>query len=119
MSDAMNAEEMIEYVLCESKHRGFTEHEPASDLDPEQQAALERLCEPAIDRLVDDGSTWNIRLNWPAHGRVCRSQSPAAHVACSTMCRLSLPFRWADFAVAASIFIAGTLTLLARHPALT
>jgi hypothetical protein len=107
----MNAEKMIEIVLCGAD---AIEHEPdkrAPSLDPEQTARLESL-RRAVHRLVDDGGEFEHppelarrTLEFVATNRR-RPMSLLEQVA------TRVPFRWADFAVAAGILIAGTLTLL-------
>jgi hypothetical protein len=107
----MNAEEMIDYVL--GKVEG-PERERLDQIlrgDGEQAARVERLRQ-AINRLLDDGTPFEhppglaIRsVAFVARNRR-RSLTLLDHV------MLRVPFRWADFAVAASIFIAGILTLL-------
>jgi hypothetical protein len=111
MDDAMNAEEMIEYVLCESKTLELQEHDAALHVDSEQEVRLQRL-RVAIARLVDDGT----ELEYPP-GLARRTVAFVARnrrrpFSILDYVPVSLPFRWADFAVAASIFIAGTLTVL-------
>jgi hypothetical protein len=111
MDDAMNAEEMIEYVLCESKTLELQEHDAALHVDSEHEVRLQRL-RVAIARLVDDGT----ELEYPP-GLARRTVAFVARnrrrpFSILDYVPVSLPFRWADFAVAASIFIAGTLTLL-------
>jgi hypothetical protein len=108
MSDAMNAEKMIEYALCKS--------EPGDrfgglDLDPEQMRRLERL-QMAVHRLVDDGPELELppELARRTVAFVARNRSRPMTLLDQVATRL--PFRWADFAVAAGIFIAGTMTLL-------
>jgi hypothetical protein len=111
MNDAMNAEKMIEIALCGAD---AIEHEPdkrAPSLNPEQTARLESL-RRAVHRLVDDGA----EIEHPPE----LAQRTLAFVATNRRRPMSLleqvstrlPFRWADLAVAAGIFIAGTLTLL-------
>jgi len=107
----MNAEKMIEIVLC---GEDAIEHEPdkrAFSLDPQQTARLENL-RRAVHRLVDDGAEFEHppelarrTLEFVAANRR-RPMSLLEQVA------TRVPFRWADFAVAAAILIAGTLTLL-------
>ena len=108
-NDAMNAEEMIESVLCRVEGAERDRLERALRDHPEQAVRVERLRQ-AIHRLLDDGS-------WFEHppGLAARTVAFVArnrrrplldHVP------IRVPFRWADFAVAASIFIAGVLTLL-------
>jgi len=55
MSDAMNAEEMIEYVLCESRNMELPERDAALNMDCDQEVRLQRL-RVAVERLVDDGT---------------------------------------------------------------
>jgi hypothetical protein len=102
-NDAMNAEEMFESVL--------------SNVDGAERDRLERLVHDnperlrhVIHRLLDDGSWFE-----PAPGLATRTVGFVArnrrrplldHVP------MRVPFRLADFAVAASIFVAGVLTLL-------
>ena len=79
--------------------------------DGEQAARVERL-RRAIYRLLDDGT--------PFEHPPDLAQRTVAFVARNRRRTRSLieyvpirvPFRWADFAVAASIFVAGVLTLL-------
>ena len=109
--DAMNAEKMIENVLCRAEASDRESDDRALPLDPEQSARLECL-RRAVDRLLDDGSEFE---HPPELGR-----RTLAFVAANRRRPMSLldqvatrlPFRWADFAVAAGIFIAGTVTLL-------
>ena len=104
----MNAEEMIENVLCRMDRERL---EQAALGDQAQLIRLDRL-RVAIDRLVDDGSCYehppdlaSRTVSFVARNRR-RPLTLLEHVA------TRLPFRWADFAVAASIFVAGVLTLL-------
>ena len=107
----MNAEEMIDYVLGQVDGADRERLERALRDDAEQAARLERLRQ-AVDRLLDDGT--------PFEHPPDLAQRTVAFVARNRRRTRSLldyvpirvPFRWADFAVAASIFIAGVLTLL-------
>jgi len=107
----MNAEEMIEYVLCETEGSQREPDERARRVDSEQAVRLECL-RVAIHRLLDDGSE-------PEHPPELARRT-VAFVARNRRRPMTLldqvahrlPFRWADFAVAASIFIAGIITLL-------
>ena len=112
MSDAMNAEEMIEIVLCKAEVPSASGYERALPRDPEQAARLERL-RRAVHRLLDDGSEFEHPPDLARRTRrVRRAESAAPDDPARPRGDPRLPFRWADFAVAASIFIAGTLTLL-------
>jgi len=107
----MNAEEMIECALSKVEGAERERLERALHGDPELAARLERLRQ-AVDRLLDDGP-------WFEHPPELATRT-VAFVARNRRRPLTLldhvsirvPFRWADFAVAASIFIAGILTLL-------
>lgn len=104
----MNAEEMIECALSRMEGEPL---DRALGGDPEQLVRLEKL-RLAIDQLVDDG-TWfehppdlgSRTISFVAHNR----RRP---LTLREQVSTRLPFRWADFAVAASIFVAGVLTLL-------
>jgi hypothetical protein len=107
MSNAMNADDMIEHVLSKAE---ASETERLV-LDDEQLVRIERL-RLAIHQLVDDGDEFDYPPNlarrtvsFVARNRQ-RPRSWRDHVP------TRVPFRWADFAVAASIFIAGMLTLM-------
>ncbi len=104
----MNAEEMIENALSKTESQRLERTFPG---DPEQAARAGRLRQ-SINRLVDDG-------DWIEHpsglaGRTLafvarnRRRPKTLH----DYIPIRVPFRWADFAVAASIFLAGVCTLL-------
>ncbi len=79
--------------------------------DPDQMARVERL-RLSIHLLLDDGSPYDepSGLARRTIGFVARNRSrPRTFL---EQLPMRVPFRWADFAVAASIFIAGVLTLL-------
>jgi prepilin-type processing-associated H-X9-DG protein len=111
MSDAMNAEEMIEYVLCEPKHSIFPEHEALANLTAGQEARVQSL-RTAVARLVDDGNEFEYPADLARRTVTFVANSRRRPFSFLDYVPVNLPFRWADFAVAASIFIAGTLTLL-------
>lgn len=103
----MNADDMIEHVL------GKAENAEAEQLvlSGEQRFRLERL-RLAVHQLVDDGDEFEYppnlarrTLTFVARNRQ-RPRTWRDHVP------TRVPFRWADFAVAASIFVAGVLTLM-------
>jgi hypothetical protein len=110
MSDAMKADEMIDYVLGQVDGAERERLERALRDDGEEPARVERLRQ-AIYRLLDDGTPFEHPPNlahrtvaFVAHRRRTRSISDYVPI--------RVPFRWADFAVAAGIFVAGVLTLL-------
>jgi hypothetical protein len=65
MSDAMNAEEMIEYVLCESRNLELPERDAALQMGSDQEVRLQR-----------DRARISSRLG-SADSRLCCTQSPA------------------------------------------
>jgi prepilin-type processing-associated H-X9-DG protein len=105
----MNADELIESILSKGDHTQRDRVERALREAPEQAARVERL-RHAIHRLLDDGS-------WFEHppGLGTRTVAFVARHRRRPFLDyvpIRVPFRWADFAVAASIFVAGVLTLL-------
>src|ERR1700721_2355576 len=111
MSDAMNAEEMIEYVLCESRHLELPERDAALHMGSDQEVRLQRL-RVAVQRLVDDGTALEYPPDLARRTVAFVARNRPRQVSLLDYVPVTLPFRWADFAVAASIFIAGVLTLL-------
>jgi hypothetical protein len=111
MGDAMNDQELIDYALGQADDLESARIERALASNPVQQDRCERL-RGALHRLLDDGD-WAESPSGLAKQTVAfvaknrRRPSPLfEHMP------LRMPFRWADFAVAASIFVAGILTLL-------
>ena len=106
----MNAEKMIETVLCGP---GKLEHDPddALALGPGQPARLESL-RRAVHRLLDDGCEFEYPPELARRTLAFVAANRRRPRGLLEQVATRLPFRWADFAVAAGIFIAGTLTLL-------
>src|SRR5262245_20527137 len=109
-SDAMKADEMIDYVLGQVDGAERERLERALRDDGEQSAQIERLRQ-TMYHLLDDGT--------PFEHPPGLAQRTVAYVARNRRTRslsdyvpMRVPFRWADFAVAAGIFLAGVLTLL-------
>ncbi len=107
----MNADQLIDFVLGQLDGTDREQIEHAIETDPEVATRVERLGR-VIHLLLDDGEAIE-----PPPGL---ARSTLALVAQSRLKPRSIldyvparvPFQWADFAVAASIFIAGVLTLL-------
>jgi prepilin-type processing-associated H-X9-DG protein len=106
----MNADDMLDYALgqLEGPPLERAEHESAGD--PNLAESLARLGR-AVNRLLDDGRSIEAPLDL--------AQRTLSFVAERSRRRTildfvpsRLPFRWADFAVAAGIFVASLLTLL-------
>ena len=107
----MNADQLIDFVLGQLDGTDREQIEHAIETDPDVAHRVERLGW-AIHLLLDDGE---VIAPPPGLGR-----STLALVAQSRLKPRSIldyvparvPFQWADFAVAACIFLAGVLTLL-------
>ena len=107
----MNADQLIDFVLGQLDGTDREQIEHAIETDPDVATRVERLGR-VIHLLLDDGEAIE-----PPPGL---ARSTLALVAQARLKPRSIfdyvparvPFQWADFAVAASIFIAGVLTLL-------
>jgi hypothetical protein len=107
----MNADLMIDYVLGQLEGPDRERVERTLHSHPEAGARLDRLS-LAVHLLLDDGPAAE-----PPPGLTTRTLARVAQSRTSSRSILDyvpvrVPLRWADFAVAASIFIAGVLTLL-------
>jgi hypothetical protein len=107
----MNADQMIDYVLGRLEGPERERLENGLRADPEAATRVDRL-NRAIHFLLDDDSDLA-----PPAGLAQRTMGAVAQARIRPRSLLDyvparVPFRWADFAVAASIFIAGVLTLL-------
>jgi len=107
----MNADEMIECVLSKADGADGERLERPLHGDPEQAARLDRL-RKAVDRLLDDGSWFEHPPDLATRTVTFVARNRHRPLTLRDHVRTRVPFRWADFAVAASIFIAGVLTLL-------
>ncbi len=112
-NDAMNADESLDYLLgnLEAHERGVFEHRLQTD--PLLSERLDQLG-ASLNRLLDDGLTHD-----PPEGLATRTVAFVAQEKGRKIHRPfhdhstgRLPYRWADVAVAASIFFVGVLTIL-------
>jgi hypothetical protein len=108
MNEAMNAEEMIESVLSGVEGESL---EQALHGNKDQLIRYEKL-RGALDRLVDDGAWFEHPPDLAARTVSFVARNRRRPLTLLEQVSTRLPFRWADFAVAASIFVAGVLTLL-------
>ena len=111
----MNAEEMIESVLSGMEGRAcwskpFTETRT-------NVIRFEKL-RVALDRLWTTGRAFEHPPDLASRTVSFVARNRRRPLTLLEQVSTRLPFRWADFAVAASIFVAGVLTLAAGHPAL-
>jgi len=107
----MNAEDLLDFTLGQLDAPRCRELEEAVRLDPDLAARVERA-RRAVGRLLDDGVAAD-----PPPGLAVRTMTFVAQRRVRGRSILDyvptqFPFRWADFAVAASIFVAGALTLM-------
>jgi prepilin-type processing-associated H-X9-DG protein len=110
MSEAMKADEMVDYVLGQVDGADRERLERALRDDGEQTARVEHLRQ-AIYRLLDDGTSFEHPPDL-SHRTVAFVARNRRRPSLADYIPVRVPFRWADFAVAAGIFIAGVLTLL-------
>lgn len=108
--DAMNADDLLDFTFDQLEPARRREFEKTSRTDPEFAAGAQRA-RRIIDRLLDDGL-----MTEPPPGLALRTIAFVAQRRVRGRSILDyipsrVPFRWADFAVAASIFIAAALTL--------
>lgn len=111
MGDAMKDQEMIDYALGQADDLECEQFERALQLDPAQRERLERL-RASLQRLLDDGDWAEPPADLAKLTVAFVAKNRRRPVPLFEHMPLKMPFRWADFAVAASIFIAGVLTLL-------
>ncbi len=107
--DAMNANELLDHALGQTA--GLERAERALAADPAAAEMVERLSR-SMHLLLDDGEVFE-----PPPGLSNRTMQFVAEAARRRKTILDfapsrVPFRWSDIAVAASIFMAGMLTLL-------
>jgi hypothetical protein len=110
-TDAMNAEQMIDHVLGRLEGHDRARFEHGLHADPEGAARIERLRQ-AIHCLLDDDHDLAPPAGLARRTMALVAQSRTGPRSILDFVPARVPFRWADFAVAASIFIAGVLTLL-------
>jgi hypothetical protein len=108
----MNPDQMIDHALgrLDGRERESVERELRAD--PSRAAQADRL-EKCLALLLDDGLDTLIPPSGLARRTLALVAENRSHPrSILDFVPVRVPFRWADFAVAASIFIAGFLTLL-------
>ncbi|WP_422929753.1 hypothetical protein [Singulisphaera sp. PoT] len=105
----MNATNMIDYALGKLDDPDREQLEGEASSDPQLAESLERLTR-AVQSLIDDGDPLEPPPDLARRTVDYVSQNLHQHTILELMPR-SVPFRWTDFAVAASIFFASLLTL--------
>jgi hypothetical protein len=107
----MNADHMIDYVLGRLEGADRERLEQAIHRDPDIASRVDRLGH-AIHLLLDDGNVLEPPVGLARRTMTLIANSRTRSRSILDYVPVQLPFRWADLAVAASIFIAGVLTLL-------
>ena len=106
----MNADELLDFALGQLEDPRRRAFEEACRSDPELAARV-RKTRRAIDLMADDGEALAPPPGLASRTLAFVAQNPASHSILDYV-PARVPFRLADFAVAASIFIAGVLTLI-------
>jgi hypothetical protein len=111
MGDAMNDKDLIEYVLSKMDGSECERIEALARDDRELAARVERL-RLGLHHVLDDGEWFEHPPDLARRTVAFVARNRRRPVPLMERMGVRLPFRWADMAVAASIFIAGMLTLL-------
>jgi len=106
----MNASDKLDYAFgqLEGTSRELADAEVAGD--PQLAEALDRLTR-AVHQLLDDGLTIEVPPHLASRTRTFVAEHGRRRSILEFV-PMTVPFRWADVAVAASIFLAGLLTLI-------
>jgi hypothetical protein len=107
----MNADELLDFALGQLEDPRRRALEEDSRLDADLAARVDQI-RRAVDDLCDDGMVYAPPPGLASRTLAFVAQAPANSPTTLDYIPSRVPFRWADFAVAASIFIAGTLTLM-------
>jgi hypothetical protein len=107
----MNADHLIDYALGRLEDADRERLEQLLQGDPEASAQAQKLSR-AVHLLLDDGDVLEPPAGLARRTLTLVAQSHSRSRSILDFVPIRVPFRWADLAVAASIFIAGVLTLL-------
>jgi hypothetical protein len=108
--DPMNPSEMLDYTLGQLDGPARDEAEAEIARDPQLAATLDRLGQ-SIHRLLDDGEEIEVPAGLARRTITFVAEHSRRRSILDFVPR-TVPFRWADVAVAASIFFASLLTLV-------
>jgi hypothetical protein len=110
MADPMNAQDMLDHAFGQLE--GAAREQADADLaaDPEQAERFDRLVR-AIHDLFDDGRTFEAPPDLAIRTMAFVSENRRGRRRLFDSVPTTVPFRWADAAVAACIVLAGLLTL--------
>ena len=107
----MNANTMLDYALGQFEGPSRDQIELELLTDRSQAEALERLTR-AVHNLCDDGDVFDPPPNLAVRTVQFVAENRNRRRSILDFAPTAVPFRWADVAVAAGIFLAGVLTLL-------
>lgn len=110
----MNASDQLDYVLGQLEGSSREQADAEVAADPDLAEVLDRLGR-AVHLLIDDGDRDGEAIKVPDHLLLRTRAFVAEHGRRRTILDFvptTVPFRWADIAVAAGIFLAGLLTLV-------
>ncbi len=110
MGEAMNDDEILDYALGRHEILDRRRIDLALEAEPRLVDRVERLRD-SLQRLLDDGDVADPPPEL-ARRTVAFVARHRRRPSLTDQMPLRVPFRWADFAVAASIFLAGVLTLI-------
>ncbi len=107
----MNAQELLDYHLGQMDERRRDQFESELSLDPELRRASLQLG-ANLSMMLDDGQGDFEPPAGLADRTIALVEQQRKRRGISDLSPVRVPFRWADVAVAAGIFLAGLLTLL-------
>ncbi len=110
MSDTMNPDDLLDHALGLIDSRGCHLIDQNAASDPELAARTQRLREN-LARLLDDGPEPEPPVGL-ARRTIMQVEAHRQRRRLHEYAPMRSPFRWADVAVAAGIFVAGVLTLM-------
>jgi hypothetical protein len=107
----MNAHEMLDYALGQLDGPAREQADRELTSDPIQAEKFDRLVR-AVHHLLDDGLTIEPPPDLASRTLAFVSENRRRRRSILDIVPVTVPFRWTDLAVAASILLAGLLTLL-------
>jgi hypothetical protein len=110
MVDAMNAQDMLDHALGQLEGPRGADVERQLAADPCEAQTYDRLVR-ALDQLLDDGRIIEVPPDLARRTLAFVSENRRQRRILDFV-PMTVPFRWADVAVAACVLLAGVLTLL-------
>lgn len=111
MTDPMNANDMLDYALGQLEGQALLEAEQALAADPATAETVRRLTSK-VHWLLDDDQEFATPPDLAERTMLFVADHTRRKRTILDFVPVSVPFRWADVAVAAGILLAGLLTLL-------